>query len=258
MPTPGGQLYVPSLYHQSYYQWFHWLNLKFTSSLVPSQYSQFSHRYLQQTPTIGVHNHYRETLQWRRNEWHDVSNHPCLDCLLKCLLRCISKKTSKLCVTCLCEGNPPVSGGFPSQRASDAENVSFWWCHHDLPTKKSSVWLSGKKYTICTDWLELKPLWQLGFYVHCKNSDNTKGANNLSLNSQHYEAKTKWPTFYRQHFIRHPLEWKSVYFDWDLNLVITVSADVLGPNGARKGTPALNTNCLSSLVISNNFLSNCI
>ena len=27
-------------------------------------------------------------------------------------------------------GNPPVTGGFPSQRASIAENVSIWWRHH--------------------------------------------------------------------------------------------------------------------------------
>ena len=30
----------------------------------------------------------------------------------------------------LCEGNPPVTDGFPSQRASNAENVSIWWPHH--------------------------------------------------------------------------------------------------------------------------------
>ena len=42
-----------------------------------------------------------------------------------------SKKTSKLCVTGLCEGNLPVTGEFPSQRASDAENVSIWWRHHE-------------------------------------------------------------------------------------------------------------------------------
>ena len=40
-------------------------------------------------------------------------------------------KTSKLCVTGLYEVNPPVNGGFPSQRASDA-NVSIWWHDHDL------------------------------------------------------------------------------------------------------------------------------
>ena len=26
---------------------------------------------------------------------------------------------------------PPVAGGFSSQRGSDAENVSIWWCHHE-------------------------------------------------------------------------------------------------------------------------------
>ena len=28
-------------------------------------------------------------------------------------------------------GNPLVTGGFPSQRASNTENVSIWWRHHD-------------------------------------------------------------------------------------------------------------------------------
>ena len=41
-----------------------------------------------------------------------------------------SKKTSKLGVTELCEGNSPVTGEFPSQRASNTENVSSWWRHH--------------------------------------------------------------------------------------------------------------------------------
>ena len=31
----------------------------------------------------------------------------------------------------LCEGNPPVTGGFPSQRASNVESVSISY-HHDL------------------------------------------------------------------------------------------------------------------------------
>ena len=38
-----------------------------------------------------------------------------------------SKETSKLRVTCLCEGNSPVTGEFSAQRASNAENVSIWW-----------------------------------------------------------------------------------------------------------------------------------
>ena len=36
-----------------------------------------------------------------------------------------SKKTSKLRVTGLCEGNSLVTGKLPAQRASNAENVSI-------------------------------------------------------------------------------------------------------------------------------------
>ena len=42
------------------------------------------------------------------------------------------QRTSKLRVTGLCEGNPMVTGGFPSQRASNAENVSIWWRHRKV------------------------------------------------------------------------------------------------------------------------------
>ena len=42
-----------------------------------------------------------------------------------------SKKTSKLRVIGLCEGNLPVTGEFPTQKASNAENVSIWWRHHE-------------------------------------------------------------------------------------------------------------------------------
>ena len=53
------------------------------------------------------------TLQWRHNERDAVSNLRCLDWLLNRLFRHRSKKTSKLRVTGLWEGNPSVTGGFP-------------------------------------------------------------------------------------------------------------------------------------------------
>ena len=84
------------------------------------------------------------TLQWRYNERDVISNHQRLDCLLKRLFRRSSKKISKLHVTGLCEGNPPVPGGFPSQRVSNTENVPLWWHHND-----SHYWLdhrSGKTW----------------------------------------------------------------------------------------------------------------
>ena len=40
------------------------------------------------------------------------------------------KKISKLGITGLCEGNSPVTGEFPAQRASNVENVSIWWRHY--------------------------------------------------------------------------------------------------------------------------------
>ena len=40
------------------------------------------------------------------------------------------RKTHKLRVTGLCEGNSLMTGEFPAQMASDAENVSIWWRHH--------------------------------------------------------------------------------------------------------------------------------
>ena len=37
------------------------------------------------------------------------------------------RKHQKLRVTGLCEGNSLVTGEFPAQRASNAENISIWW-----------------------------------------------------------------------------------------------------------------------------------
>ena len=78
-----------------------------------------------------------KTLQWRHNERAGVSNHQPHDCLLKRLFRHRSKTTSKLHVTGLCGGNSPVTGEFPTQRASNAENVSIWWRHHGSPLLRS-------------------------------------------------------------------------------------------------------------------------
>ena len=68
-------------------------------------------------------------LLWRHNERVGVS--------IVCSSICSGadqRKTSKLCITGRCVGNPPVTGGFPSQRASDAEYISIfpyiWRRHH--------------------------------------------------------------------------------------------------------------------------------
>ena len=40
--------------------------------------------------------------------------------------------TSKLRVTGLCAGSSSVIGEFPAQMASNAENASIWWRHHEI------------------------------------------------------------------------------------------------------------------------------
>ena len=98
------------------------------------------------------------TLQWRHNKCDGVSNHRRLDCLPNRLFGCRSKKTSKLRVTGLCEGNSPGTGEFPAspgtgespaQMASNAENVSIWWRHHldsiDPVSPLSTKWRHSKR-----------------------------------------------------------------------------------------------------------------
>ena len=75
----------------------------------------------------------RKPLQWCHNEVDGISNRQPYDCLLSSLFNApISKKTLKLCVTGLCEGNSPVTSEFPTQRTSYVENVSIWWRHHAM------------------------------------------------------------------------------------------------------------------------------
>ena len=84
-------------------------------------------------PTIPLH--------WRHNGRDCVSNHQPHDYLLHRVFRRRSNKTSKLCVTGLCAGNSPVTGKFPAQMASNAENISIWWRHYNKCDGQAIVWL---------------------------------------------------------------------------------------------------------------------
>ena len=88
-----------------------------------------------------------ETLRWRHNERDGISNHQPRHCLLNRLFGRRSRKTSKLRVTGLCVGNSPGTGEFPAQMASNVENVSIWWRHHE---ECSSSWrrLPSKRFAL--------------------------------------------------------------------------------------------------------------
>ena len=84
------------------------------------------HRWL-----VGFNNAEHVSMSWHHHDGQDgVSNHQPHDCLLNRLYRRRSKKTSKLRVIGLCAGNSPVTGEFPAQIDSDAENVSISWRLH--------------------------------------------------------------------------------------------------------------------------------
>ena len=84
-------------------------------SYVSYRISTSHHKIL--TRIIEVLSCFVVTLQWRHNERDGVSNHQPHDCLFQRLFR----RRSGFCAV-----NSPVTGEFPAQRASYAENVSIW------------------------------------------------------------------------------------------------------------------------------------
>ena len=90
------------------------------------------------------------TLQLRNNERDGVSNHQRFDCLLNHLFNHRSKKTSKLRVTGLCEGNPPVLGGPVDSAHKRAGNGK---CNH-LMTSSWEMFLHFRVASDCSTVIE--------------------------------------------------------------------------------------------------------
>ena len=67
----------------------------------------------------------KTVLQWRHNGHGGVSNNQPHDCLLNDLFRRRLKKTSKLRVTGLCEGNSPLTGDSPHKGPVTRKMFSF-------------------------------------------------------------------------------------------------------------------------------------
>ena len=120
------------------YQWdIWWLPLvveKHSLALLPG-----GQWYRSTLETWPWYHHYNDVIM-------GVSNHQPHHCLLNRSFRRRSKKTSKLRVTGLCAGNSPVTGELPAQRASNAENVSICWRHHESP------WYPRKELAIGSYW----------------------------------------------------------------------------------------------------------
>ena len=85
----------------------------------------------------------------------DVSNHQSHHCLHNRSFMHRSKNTSKLHVTGLCAENSPVTGKFTAKMASNAKNVSIWWCHH-----KESLTKPLQRQ------VNMPPLWRNLYFAH--------------------------------------------------------------------------------------------
>ena len=68
---------------------------------------------------------HQKTLQWSHNERDGVSNHKPHDCLLNRLFKARIKQNIKA------PRHWHLCGELPAQRASNTENVSIWWRHHE-------------------------------------------------------------------------------------------------------------------------------
>ena len=73
-----------------------------------------------------MHHYSDVTMNTIVSQIRDVS----ISCSFVCSGAHQRKHKKKLRVTGLCEGTPPVTGGLPSLRASDAEDVPIIWRRH--------------------------------------------------------------------------------------------------------------------------------
>ena len=144
------------------------------------------------------------TLQRRHNGRDSVSNHQPHDCSLNRWFRRRSKKTSKLRVTGLCEGNSQGTGEFPAQMASYAENVSIRWRHHggvspgDIPYCTRPLLFESDMSTP----LQWRHISVMVFHINGKVD---------SLFNRLFKLTSKEPSKFS---IKDPLWWGNSYMQW--------------------------------------------
>ena len=113
-----------------------------------------------------------------------------------------SKKTSKLRVTGLCEGNSPATGEFPAQRDSNVENVSIWWRHHASSISSNSNTYHGNARGFFCKIGAASLVWIMAlflFAIHQSIIDGHQRKNNINITvfffSREEVGKLKAPYF---------------------------------------------------------------
>ena len=98
-------------------------------------------------------------IKWRHNGWDGVSNHQPHDCILNCFFQAQIKENIIAPRHWSRVGNLPVTGEFPAQKASNADDVSIWWRHHE-PLLYTMVWrrMGHKPLSKNNDWFSTRRL----------------------------------------------------------------------------------------------------
>ena len=94
----------------------------------------------------------------------------------------------------ICAGNSPVPGEFPAQMASNTENVSIWWRHHE-------VWVIVLSWHV----LKFRAIWGFFYWYNRNLIADIKNNAWVTVNDDFWvtsEAICQW--FSRRH------EWKSL------------------------------------------------
>ena len=131
------------------------------------------------------------TLQWRHNELDGVSNHQPHDCLLNRLFKTQIKESIKAPLRWPLCGKFTVTGDFLAQMASNAENVSIWWRHHEKESTRllsltnpifrmrpnhPGIFRFQHQNGLCKDWI-------LPLMTHMKNNGHAYEILNSTLQS---------------------------------------------------------------------------
>ena len=111
------------------------------------------------------------------------------------LLRLTSKETSKPAALALCEWNPLVTGGFPSQRASNAGSGSMSLYHNALLLQYVMKWVKTDGFSEHATYpiVQFKSDPLAAFTFRCAR--NVKAARGSDLN------RTTYPMDYDLHFV---------------------------------------------------------
>ena len=133
------------------------------------------------------------------------------------------RKHWQLRVTDVCEGNSPVTGEFPAQRTSNAENVSIWWRHHLVNSCVHSPFIIPSNISRVAGRCDLHlihPSWQSTVRMQGQNYNKTKQKTKQKTNKKQTNKKQTINSELIIAYITNSTKWNIYRGFADLGLLI--------------------------------------